>query len=257
MPDWMTTPDAYLIIALAFVTLVLMTIPLLDRRHKRRKDQPGARNRMFRETMVMLWSMAGIAVMGWVLSGRSLADIGFAPVANDLQGWLALGLTGLALAYCAWQVFGVLASRQSRISVRKQLEGVELDTMRPSNTSEALHFQAVSITAGVTEEVIFRGVVIGALALVLPFWAAVVVSLIAFTLPHAYQGLAGMARVLPTGAVLTAIVLLGGSLWPAILAHIVVDMTAGLTFAILDRFEASDAAAEPEPEPDERVTAQA
>lgn len=196
---------------------------------------------MYREGMLMLWLMGAVAVLGWVLSERSLADIGFAPVRTGWQGLTAMALAGAACAYCGWQLITMLTSSRSRASVRRQLAPVKLDMIRPTNKTEAWHFQAISVTAGVTEEVIFRGVLIAALALVMPLWAATTISIIAFTLPHAYQGPAGMVKVLPTGAFLTAIVLLGGSLWPAIIAHWVIDMTAGLTFAILDRFEDGDA----------------
>jgi membrane protease YdiL (CAAX protease family) len=246
MTQLFSGPDIVLICALSFIALILLAIPILDHRNKKRKHQPGARTAMFRETMVLLWLMALVATLGWVVSGRSLVDIGIAPVRDGWRGYVALGLMVLALGYCAYQLLQVLASKAARQSVRQQLEAVDLDSVRSETRSEALDFQALSVTAGITEEVVFRGVLIAAFALIMPVWVAVIASLIAFTLPHAYQGLGGLLRVLPTGAFLTAIVLVGGSLWPAIIAHIVIDMTAGLTFAILDRYETSDGSAAPD-----------
>ncbi len=255
MPDWMTGPDVFLIGALGFMTLVLAMGPILDRRHEKRKHRPGAKVAMYRESMVMLWAMAIVVTLGWILSGRSLAEIGFVSLREGWQGLAALGLLVLALAYCAWQLIQVLTSKRARASVRQQIGEVKVDLIRPTTKTEAWHFQAISFTAGVTEEVIFRGVLIAALALVMPLWLAVIISVVAFTLPHAYQGLAGMAKVLPTGAFLTAIVLLGGALWPAILAHWVIDMTAGLTFAVLDRHEDEDATADGAADTEVRDTA--
>ncbi len=240
MPDWMTGPDILLIGALTFVALVIAAGPFLDARHEKRKHLPGAQIAMFRESMVMLWTMAIVCGLGWLLSGRSLAEIGFAPIAAGWQGLAALAITALVLGYCAWQLILTWISARARASVRKQIGEVKVESIRPTTKDEAIHFQLLSVTAGVTEEVIFRGVLMAAFALVIPLWLAVILSLVAFTIPHAYQGSVGMARVLPTGAVLTAIVLLGGSLWPAIIAHAVIDMTAGLTFVILDRFEDRD-----------------
>lgn len=247
MMETLLSSDGFLIGALGLIGLMLLSLPVLDLRHERRKAEPGARLVMYRETMVFLWGMAILALAGWLLSGRPLADIGWAPVAEGWRGLAAWGAAGLILAYCLWQLAEIVRSPRSRRSARKQIDQIQMEDMRPTTKAEAWHFQAVSVTAGVTEEIIFRGVMIAAFALVMPLWAAAALSLIAFTLAHAYQGPAGLLRVAPTGALLTAIVLLGGSLWPAILAHMVVDMTAGLTFALLDRFEVKDSEADADP----------
>ena len=255
MVDTLLSRDGFLIVALALMGLILLSIPVLDARHEERKQDAGAKLSLYRDTMVLLWTMAIIALTGWLLSGRALADIGWAPVVEGWRGWLAWGLTGLILIYCAWQIVETVRSASARRSVRRQIEAIQTEDMRPRTKAEAWRFQAVSVTAGVTEEIIFRGVLIAAFALIMPLWMAAVLSLIAFTLPHAYQGPAGLMRVAPTGAVLTGVVLLGGSLWPAILAHAVIDMTAGAVFAVLDRFEAQDAADE-HPETDAPDAAQ-
>lgn len=253
MMDALLSPDGFLIGALALIGGLLVSLPFLDARHERRKDRPGARTVMYRDTMILLWAMAILAWVGWLLSGRPLADIGWAPVVQGWRGLAAWGVAGLILAYCAWQLAEIVRSPRSRRSARKQISEIQMEDMRPRTKAEAWGFQAVSVTAGVTEEIIFRGVAIAAFALVMPLWAAAALSLVVFTLAHAYQGPAGLLRVAPTGALLTAIVLLGGSLWPAILAHAVIDMTAGLTFALLDRFDDKDLNAAPDlagPDPD-------
>jgi membrane protease YdiL (CAAX protease family) len=242
MTDLLFSPDGILILAVVLIALALAAIPALEQRHQRRGETPAARRAMYRDTMILLWGLAIIAVAGWALSGRPMAEIGFAPVREGWFGLAAWAITAVVVSYCLWQIFQAWVSRTARVSIRKQIGDIELTDIRPRTANEAWHFQALSVTAGITEEIIFRGVLIAAFALVMPLWAAVILSLIAFTLPHAYQGPAGMIRVAPTGAVLTAIVLLGGSLWPAILAHALIDMTAGITFAILDRFQTQDCA---------------
>lgn len=244
MVEFAFSPNAALIIALVLIGLALAASPLLDQRHRQRGDTPAARHKIYRDSIILLWSLAIIGVAGWVLSGRPLAEIGLAPVRDDGRGLAAWAIAGLVLGFCLWQIGVTWLSKKARRSARKQIGEIELTDLRPRTVKQAWHFQALSVTAGITEEIIFRGVLLAAFALVMPLWAAVILSLIAFTVPHAYQGPAGLVRVVPTGAVLTAIVLLGGSLWPAIIAHALIDITAGVTFALLDRFEARDAAAE-------------
>lgn len=253
MPEFTFSPNSALIIALILIGLALAATPLMDQRHKTRRAEPTQQHEMYRDSIILLWGLAIVGVAGWVLSGRTMAEIGFAPVREDWRGLAAWSIAGLVIAYCLWQIGQTWLSQTARVSIRKQVGDIELTDIRPRTANEAWHFQALSVTAGITEEIVFRGVLIAAFALVMPLWAAVALSLAAFTLPHAYQGPAGLVRVLPTGAVLTAIVLLGGSLWPAIIAHALIDMTAGVTFALLDRFKARDAAAEPAQDADKAV----
>jgi membrane protease YdiL (CAAX protease family) len=236
------SPDGFLITAIGLLAVTLCVLPVLDRRRAQAGPEPRDQMVMFGQTIVLLWGLAALCVAGWLLSGRPLSEIGWRPASADWGGALAWSIAAAVLAYCAYQIGMTWFSARSRASVREQLKHVDLERVRPHTRDEAVTFQALSVTAGVTEEVIFRGVLLTAISLVAPLWAAVLISLVAFILPHAYQGLGGLLRVAPTGVVLTGIVLLGGSLWPAILAHMAIDMTAGATFAILDRFKAQDEA---------------
>ncbi len=240
MLDLIFSPDGFLVAALGLLALAVCVIPLLDHRKSTPDAEPPTPMTTYRQTMVMLWVLAAVCVAGWLLSGRTLEEIGWRPVAPGWGGLLAWALAGSALVYCLYQIVGTAVSAKTRASVRRQLGQVELDLVRPQSREDAVAFQALSITAGVTEEVIFRGVLLVSISLVAPLWAAALISLAAFILLHAYQGLGGLVRVAPTAVFLTAIVLAGGSLWPAILAHIVIDMAAGAVFAILDRTEAQD-----------------
>ena len=233
-------PNGFLIAAIGLLAVAICALPFLEHRRFGAPSEAGDQMLIYGQTIVFLWGLAAICVAGWLLSGRALSEIGWRPASADWGGALAWTIAAGVLVYCAYQIVMTWFSAKSRASVRKQLNEVDLEMVRPRNRDEALAFQALSVTAGVTEEVIFRGVLLAAISLVAPLWAAVLISLLAFVLPHAYQGLGGLLRVAPTGVVLTGVVLLGGSLWPAILAHIAIDMTAGATFAIIDRFKDRD-----------------
>ncbi len=121
--------------------------------------------------------------------------------------------------------------------------GVEL--IQPRRPAEHDRFVWLSITAGITEEIIFRGFLIGALALALPLWAAAVIAVAAFTLGHLYQGPKGLVRVFGLSVLFTGLYLLCGSLWPLMIIHAAVDLTGAGVFRIVDaRQEADRLAAE-------------
>jgi uncharacterized protein len=86
---------------------------------------------------------------------------------------------------------------------------------------------AVSLTAGICEEVLFRGDFIWSFEPWLGWWGAAGLSLPFFAAAHAYQGLNGAIRCAIVGAVLTLVVAIFGSLLPAIALHAVIDIGSG------------------------------
>ena len=87
---------------------------------------------------------------------------------------------------------------------------------------------ALSVSAGICEEFIFRGYLIWVLQPALGLWFAAAVSLIVFAAAHAYQGAKGVVAVGVVGGLFTLIVLVFGSLVPVIAVHALTDAGEGL-----------------------------
>jgi membrane protease YdiL (CAAX protease family) len=87
---------------------------------------------------------------------------------------------------------------------------------------------ALSVSAGVCEEFIFRGYLIWAFQPLFGSWGAAALSVIAFAAAHSYQGVKGALAVGVLGILFTLVVLTCGSLWPAMALHALVDMGHGL-----------------------------
>lgn len=87
---------------------------------------------------------------------------------------------------------------------------------------------AVAATAGITEEVVYRGLLIAAGTRLydLPLALVVMASLALFVAAHAYQGRKGMVGVAILGAMFTTIYLISGSLLLAIMVHIWQNLVA-------------------------------
>ena len=85
----------------------------------------------------------------------------------------------------------------------------------------------VAPTAAFCEEFLFRGFLLSQFTVWLhrPCWAWVASS-VAFGLAHFYQGWSGMVRAALLGALLACPVVYWGSLYPAILAHWMIDGVA-------------------------------
>lgn len=222
--------------ALAFVILVALplygylTFPSVKR--KLAEDKPGIRVRLYRRTMTWQWSLVTLTIGTWLGAGRSLPQLGFAWP----QGWGAWVAAGLATA-----IIGLMSAQLAALpkhpdvheAVREQLEGAA--PFLPRNTHEHSWFSGVAVTAGVCEEILFRGFCLAYVG----FWAgplgAVALTSLMFGLGHLYQGKRGALKTGIAGLVAGAIFVLSGTLWLPIALHVFVDIHGGLVYRVVRR----------------------
>ena len=110
--------------------------------------------------------------------------------------------------------------------VRAQLErspGVR--SVVPATRSELPGFAAVSVTAGVCEELLFRGFVLWYLDALLPAGWAIAGTVVVFGLGHAYQGARGVLFTAVVGGVALAAYLWTGSLVAPMVMHAAVTFS--------------------------------
>ena len=216
-------------IVIAFLYAVLST-KVARQRAAQRADHAALKT--MTETIVMLWLLGGVCLVCWLASGRDLASLGLSLPALAGEGawrsWAGWATASVFVLFLLSQLLP-LRTPQGRAHVAKALDGMEgVDLIQPRTEVEHRRFQLMAVSAGWNEEIIFRGFMLGALALVLPLWAAAIVSMIVFIGFHAYQGVSGMIRIIPITLGLTVLVILSGSLWPAIIVHIAADVVGGL-----------------------------
>ena len=108
-----------------------------------------------------------------------------------------------------------------------------LDFILPVTREERAWFALVSITAGICEEILYRGFLIRYLS-ESPWHAgiryAMAVSSLAFGMAHGYQGLKGIAGTAIIGAVMAVVFIITGSLWLPIALHAAFDLRVLLLF---------------------------
>ena len=88
-------------------------------------------------------------------------------------------------------------------------------------------FGLVSVTAGVCEEILYRGLLLAVLSPVVGTWPAVLLSSLIFGLGHAYQGASGIIKTTVIGLVMALLAVFSGSLFVPMLLHAVIDLTSG------------------------------
>ena len=102
----------------------------------------------------------------------------------------------------------------------------------PVTRREKRLYAGLSLCAGFGEELAYRGYAIPAV-IVAGGSAPVALALTsaAFAVLHSYQGVLGVARTAVVGVIMGAVFLHTGSLWPLIVAHVVIDLAVGFVFA--------------------------
>lgn len=183
------------------------------------------RRSMWTRAVLSQWTLVAAVVALWLWQHRWWSALNVAPRVGWMEGGMLIGIGFLA----------ILLDRQRRAlaeqpdvveKLRSQLAPVF--ALLPEDRSEWLPFAALAVTAGICEELLFRGYVTWALAHLLPsYTAAALVQALLFGVAHFYQGPRGMWKTAMLGIFLTAVVWMTGTLWMAMLIHALMDLNAG------------------------------
>ncbi|MDT8341464.1 MAG: CPBP family intramembrane glutamic endopeptidase [Longimicrobiales bacterium] len=205
----------------AFAAALLGTLPLLSLAQLPLLDiREVPRIPAYRHSAAVLAGLGGVS-LALGLTGPGAAALGLA-LPGDASTLLVLG----ALAAAVFAVGGAFHLVQRWTGWE---ENPFLHHLIPRTRRERRLFALLSLAAGFGEELAYRGYL---LAVLTPHftgpWAAALVSTLAFALLHAYQGPLGMVRSGVLGFIFAGSLVLGGSLWPAVVVHAGVDLVSGL-----------------------------
>jgi CAAX protease family protein len=162
---------------------------------------------------------AGLLLLAWALS-RWIQVTPFSSLQLDVVGLIwGLSATVPLLLALLWML-------GSRIGPVRRLVGLVLEQLGPMLASQPLiALAALAVVAGISEEVLFRGVIQPGLTRWLPAGAALLVTSLLFGLVHfASRTYAIFAALM--GLYLGALFLLVGNLFAPIVAHATYDFVA-------------------------------
>jgi membrane protease YdiL (CAAX protease family) len=182
-------------------------------------------------TILCLWALTAVAV--WIY-GWALLLIAPGPTA----AWLPAPVIVAPVLVAALAVFFLLAlmpllqslrgprwRRAYQAAIRREF--ARIPGLVPNDAAERAAWIVLSLTAGVCEEVLFRGFLIRFLhggAIALPVAGALAVSCLCFGLGHVYQGLKGAVNTTIAEFGFGLLFLLSGNLIPCILLHALMDL---------------------------------
>jgi membrane protease YdiL (CAAX protease family) len=209
--------------ARAFTTLLVVPLPaLLMLQVRVAEDLPAdaEREAVYLSSALTVWVLAAVAMLAARVSDFSREELRL----------VSLPLSTLLLAATLTTAAGLAVMAVARLLKVQETSLVHF--LIPRSGPEKIAFAGLSFSAGIAEELVFRSFLIASVFQVAgSMEMAVAVSVVVFAATHAYQGWTGGLRVGILGLILTIPFLLTGSVYPSIIAHIALDLVAGLVLA--------------------------
>jgi CAAX protease family protein len=213
------------VLATALAAMMIGLQPFAGRRRYRRllaaiPGDPTARIRHYRRGITAEWLAVGFVLLIGVLAGRSASSVGLTTAGFGKEtSEVVAGVVVLAATAVAFRAEAL------RDAIRAQARGFL--ALLPRTAEERWTFAALAVTAGICEEILFRGFGMAYARWIWPGashpWLIVLTS-VPFGLAHLYQGPRGVVLTGLLGAVMASLVLDSGSLLPAMLLHGLLDL---------------------------------
>jgi membrane protease YdiL (CAAX protease family) len=223
-------------IGVLLVVLIALVLPIHGVRFYRRlkarvTDHPGARTRGYLSILIKEWALT-LAVAGWALlahpdeSARlTLLWRPFGAAGIDREPpWLPSIMVGVFVG----AMIGLFAPLLVPTMRRRIIAAMSaISAILPHTRRERALFALVALSAGLCEEIIFRGFLLAFLPQLirgLPAGGAILVSSGLFGLGHLYQGVKGIVGTAILGLLFGGLVVATGSLLLPIVAHSLIDL---------------------------------
>jgi membrane protease YdiL (CAAX protease family) len=190
-------------------------------------------------TIVYEWVLAGLVLWGLHMRKVPLRQLlgewrpGARAWATDL---------GVALAYWAGAllllaVLGNVLVKMSGSHIDPQKIGDVTQKLAPVTGLEMVLFLVLSISAGICEELVFRGYLQQQFArMTHRVWVGVALSALVFGGAHGYEGIAGIVLIAAYGAMFGVLAILRRGLRTGMIAHAWHDSISGVALVLLRHY---------------------
>lgn len=189
---------------------------------KQLKIDPNARLLFYRTQVLWEWSWVVVLILIVYPIPEPLSWLGL--IMPNQIGWIILLalLIGVVLSI-------VLLRRSPRAMAAMQRSLQTTSILLPTTAPERKWFAISAVTAGICEELLYRGFLMSYIPTIFPMFARqfVMISIISglvYGLSRAYLGLRGITQTALTGFSFAIVYFLSGSLIPAMVVHILVEL---------------------------------
>ena len=185
-----------------------------------KQDPVATRHGVYLGNIVALWGITLLVLGAWFYADRPIANLGLTP---------ATGLPALISLTVVIFIIGIaIVFYRTVMRLDKKYNWTFVPELLPRSKPELRLFLLLSVTAGITEEILFRGYLIWYLNQFGSIAFAVIGSSIIFAIAHAYQGVKAIVVIFPIGLLFAFLYIYSGSLLPPMLLHAAVNSYAGI-----------------------------
>ena len=188
-------------------------------------------------TMIFLWLYVIIILLMCFIGNIRLSDIGLRGMSFDYNIWftvITLSVCGILICYLIYQTITLIVSPKAREEAKELDTGEGASRILPHSKKEKGIFIFVCATAGICEEIVFRGFLVFLIHAIFPSLSIIFVILISsliFGCAHLYQGIVGILKTGAMGVLFNCLVVVSGSLILAIIMHFLVDFSSTFLFS--------------------------
>lgn len=170
-------------------------------------------------------SFLALFTMGiWMIQHRHLSDLGFRPMQKGIYHWI----TAILLV-----ILFIIESIYTRFTSTKRSNKPDFDAavpFLPKSYSELPAYTLMCISAGLGEEILYRGFMVTYFidSNIVSFpWLALLLPSILFSLAHYYQGYIAVLKIFVLSILFSLIFIWSGSLILPIIIHFLIDFIGG------------------------------
>ncbi len=196
--------------------------------------EPTARIKYYRQLIGEIIAASAVVFLLMFAGWYSASDIGISlpGFTAAIDRWVACGVLVVLGVYAVLIVYQVVMARISQ-PYRAKLSDVALSEdillLMPRTRQEKRLWTWVSLTAGLFEELLYRGYLLYLIRFLIPdinVYLCLAVMAVVFGLGHAYQGASGVLKTAFYGLLLSALYLVTGSILPGMVLHFLNDYAA-------------------------------
>ena len=223
-----------IVLLAAVILLIGILYPVTGyRQFKKRSIVRGLKekSKWYITSVISSWIPTLVILTTVILNGHSLEELGFTLNLSEERGIIFYIAIGLSAIYLTYNIYTILLLRNNKKirEVHSRDIPEEYRFILPVTKEEKLLWRLLAITAGITEEIIYRGYLFFALFLIFPNispFIVIAISSILFSVGHLYQG-GEVWKPAAAGLFLALVFHFTGSIYIVMILHIIQDLVAG------------------------------
>ncbi len=213
--------------------ILMIVAPLFALLRRRPRSFSGlefdtaAKISLYLSNSIFQWGIVLVVLVLWVLQGHPINVMGLQFPNLGPWPWISLVILIFCGAY-AWNTWNQIGTPEALAETREQWRS--RTPFMPASMKEYKWFTGMALTAGICEEILFRGFLmtyLQALSYGSPKIQSAVVSSAVFAVLHLYQGRGAALKIFAFSLIFGILYLLTNSILPSIVIHVLVDLVSG------------------------------